>query len=220
MDVVDDVEPAAPDPAQHRPHRRAQGRLGQEDAHRAQPRRRRRHLRRAARRRQHPRHHRRLRRHRRRHRQLPDALPRERRLAAEAHPGRPRLDLPLRGPGHGVRALRGPVLPLHDPRAAARRAGAVVRRGRRARRAARHHRLASRPWRRSSCSSAWATRSSAGCSPTTRSKSRSARSRCNRDPECPACGENAGEIVIAEYDELCMPHPGRPKRLRALAARS
>jgi molybdopterin/thiamine biosynthesis adenylyltransferase/rhodanese-related sulfurtransferase len=29
----------------------------------------------------------------------------------------------------------------------------------------------------------------------------------NRDPDCPACGENAGEIVIAEYDELCMPHP-------------
>ena len=28
------VEPAAPDPAQHRPHRRSQGRLGQEDAHR------------------------------------------------------------------------------------------------------------------------------------------------------------------------------------------
>jgi len=27
-----------------------------------------------------------------------------------------------------------------------------------------------------------------------------------RDPECPACGPNAGEIVIAEYDELCMPH--------------
>ncbi|MBV9285945.1 MAG: molybdopterin-synthase adenylyltransferase MoeB [Acidimicrobiia bacterium] len=31
--------------------------------------------------------------------------------------------------------------------------------------------------------------------------------KVNRDPECPACGENAGEIVIAEYDELCMPHP-------------
>ena len=30
-----------------------------------------------------------------------------------------------------------------------------------------------------------------------------------RDPECPACGLNAGEIVIAEYDELCMPHPRR-----------
>jgi len=28
-----------------------------------------------------------------------------------------------------------------------------------------------------------------------------------RDPECPACGPDAGEIVIAEYDELCMPHP-------------
>jgi sulfur-carrier protein adenylyltransferase/sulfurtransferase len=28
-----------------------------------------------------------------------------------------------------------------------------------------------------------------------------------RDPDCPACGPNAGEIVIAEYDELCMPHP-------------
>jgi molybdopterin/thiamine biosynthesis adenylyltransferase len=27
-----------------------------------------------------------------------------------------------------------------------------------------------------------------------------------RDPACPACGENAGEIVIAEYDELCLPH--------------
>src|SRR5215210_1414863 len=28
-----------------------------------------------------------------------------------------------------------------------------------------------------------------------------------RDPECPACGPDAGEIVVAEYDELCMPHP-------------
>ncbi len=28
-----------------------------------------------------------------------------------------------------------------------------------------------------------------------------------RDPECPACGPDAGELVIAEYDELCMPHP-------------
>ena len=27
-----------------------------------------------------------------------------------------------------------------------------------------------------------------------------------RDPACPACGENAGEIVIAEYDDLCLPH--------------
>jgi molybdopterin/thiamine biosynthesis adenylyltransferase/rhodanese-related sulfurtransferase len=27
-----------------------------------------------------------------------------------------------------------------------------------------------------------------------------------RDPACPACGENAGEIVIAEYDQFCRPH--------------
>jgi len=32
--------------------------------------------------------------------------------------------------------------------------------------------------------------------------------RVRRDPACPACGENAGAIVIAEYDDLCMPHPG------------
>jgi molybdopterin/thiamine biosynthesis adenylyltransferase/rhodanese-related sulfurtransferase len=31
--------------------------------------------------------------------------------------------------------------------------------------------------------------------------------KVRRDPECPACGPNAGPIVIAEYDELCMPHP-------------
>jgi molybdopterin/thiamine biosynthesis adenylyltransferase/rhodanese-related sulfurtransferase len=32
--------------------------------------------------------------------------------------------------------------------------------------------------------------------------------RVPRDPSCPACGPDA-EIVIAEYDELCMPHPRR-----------
>ena len=30
--------------------------------------------------------------------------------------------------------------------------------------------------------------------------------KVNRDPECPACGPDAGEIVIAEYDQFCMPH--------------
>jgi molybdopterin/thiamine biosynthesis adenylyltransferase/rhodanese-related sulfurtransferase len=29
--------------------------------------------------------------------------------------------------------------------------------------------------------------------------------KVNRDPKCPACGEGA-EIVIAEYDEYCLPH--------------
>ena len=49
------LQPAAPDPPQHGPGRRAQGRLGQEDAHRPEPRRERRHLRRPPRRRQRPR---------------------------------------------------------------------------------------------------------------------------------------------------------------------
>jgi molybdopterin/thiamine biosynthesis adenylyltransferase/rhodanese-related sulfurtransferase len=30
--------------------------------------------------------------------------------------------------------------------------------------------------------------------------------KVRRDPNCPTCGESAGEIVIAEYDGLCMPH--------------
>jgi molybdopterin/thiamine biosynthesis adenylyltransferase/rhodanese-related sulfurtransferase len=34
--------------------------------------------------------------------------------------------------------------------------------------------------------------------------------KVNRDPDCLACGPNAGEIVIAEYDDLCMPHPKAP----------
>ena len=34
--------------------------------------------------------------------------------------------------------------------------------------------------------------------------------KLRRDPACPACGENAGEIVIAEYDDLCMPHALQP----------
>ncbi|MDA8072189.1 MAG: molybdopterin-synthase adenylyltransferase MoeB [Actinomycetota bacterium] len=34
--------------------------------------------------------------------------------------------------------------------------------------------------------------------------------KVRRDPACPACGDDAGEIVIAEYDELCMPHALAP----------
>jgi len=30
--------------------------------------------------------------------------------------------------------------------------------------------------------------------------------KVRRDPNCPTCGENAEKIIIAEYDELCMPH--------------
>ena len=34
--------------------------------------------------------------------------------------------------------------------------------------------------------------------------------KVHRDPECPACGPNAAPIVIAEYDDLCMPHAVSP----------
>jgi molybdopterin/thiamine biosynthesis adenylyltransferase/rhodanese-related sulfurtransferase len=30
--------------------------------------------------------------------------------------------------------------------------------------------------------------------------------KVHRDPACPTCGPDAGEIVIAEYDDLCLPH--------------
>jgi molybdopterin/thiamine biosynthesis adenylyltransferase/rhodanese-related sulfurtransferase len=30
--------------------------------------------------------------------------------------------------------------------------------------------------------------------------------KMRRDPNCPACGPNAAPIVIAEYDQFCMPH--------------
>jgi molybdopterin/thiamine biosynthesis adenylyltransferase/rhodanese-related sulfurtransferase len=42
--------------------------------------------------------------------------------------------------------------------------------------------------------------------------------KVNRDPECPACGENAADIVIAEYDELCMPHPREAPRKDSVVA--
>ena len=34
--------------------------------------------------------------------------------------------------------------------------------------------------------------------------------KVHRDPQCPACSPDAGEIVIAEYDDLCMPHGVAP----------
>ena len=140
-------------------------------------------------------------------------------VAAQADPGGPRLDLPLRGPGHRLRPLQRPVLPLPHPRAAAGRARAVVLRGRRARRAAGHHRLHPGRSRRSRCCSVSATRWSVGCWPTTRSRSRSARSRCAGTRPARPAGPTPGEIVIAEYDELCMPHatlslPGGARALR------
>jgi molybdopterin/thiamine biosynthesis adenylyltransferase/rhodanese-related sulfurtransferase len=34
--------------------------------------------------------------------------------------------------------------------------------------------------------------------------------KVNRDPECAACSIPKQDVVIAEYDELCMPHPAQP----------
>jgi molybdopterin/thiamine biosynthesis adenylyltransferase/rhodanese-related sulfurtransferase len=34
--------------------------------------------------------------------------------------------------------------------------------------------------------------------------------KVHRDPQCPACGPDAAPIVIAEYDDLCMPHAVSP----------
>jgi molybdopterin/thiamine biosynthesis adenylyltransferase/rhodanese-related sulfurtransferase len=34
--------------------------------------------------------------------------------------------------------------------------------------------------------------------------------KVNRDPQCPACSLPPEQIVIAEYDEYCMPHPIQP----------
>jgi molybdopterin/thiamine biosynthesis adenylyltransferase/rhodanese-related sulfurtransferase len=34
--------------------------------------------------------------------------------------------------------------------------------------------------------------------------------KVRRDAECPACGDSAAPIVIAEYDDLCMPHVLEP----------
>jgi molybdopterin/thiamine biosynthesis adenylyltransferase len=34
--------------------------------------------------------------------------------------------------------------------------------------------------------------------------------RMLRDPQCPACSIDPERLVIAEYDELCAPHPVAP----------
>jgi sulfur-carrier protein adenylyltransferase/sulfurtransferase len=39
--------------------------------------------------------------------------------------------------------------------------------------------------------------------------------KVHRDPACPTCGPDAGEIVIAEYDDLCLPHATAPVAVSA-----
>ena len=107
--------------------------------------------------------HRRLRRDPRRHRHVRDPLHPQRRGGRGRHPGRPRQRLPVRGPAHDLRPVRGPVLPLPVPDPAAARARAGLLRGRRPRRRARASSACSRPTRRSRSCSGSATRSPAGC---------------------------------------------------------
>ena len=40
--------------------------------------------------------------------------------------------------------------------------------------------------------------------------------KVRRDPQCPACGDGVEEIVIAEYDEYCMPHLSRTPAAAAM----
>ena len=86
--------------------------------------------------------HRRLRRDPRRDRHVRDPLHPQRRRGRGRHPGRPRQRLPVRGPAHDLRPVRGPVLPLPVPDPAAARARPRLLRRRRPRRRARHPRPA------------------------------------------------------------------------------
>ena len=217
------LQPAAPDPPQRRPHRRPQGRLGQEDPHPAQPRRERGDPRRAPRGRQRDGHPQRLRHRGRRHRQLPHPLPGQRRLGEARHPGGARLDLPLRRHGHRVRPPQRSHLPRHGPRAAAGRDGPVVRRGRGARRAARHHRLHPGPRGHQAHPRPRAIRSSAGCSPTTRWSRTSGPTSCRsirptRSPTPTATGSWWPSSTVCACRTRCRlpprfggftPHPAR-----------
>ena len=173
---------------------------------------------------------RRLGRDRRRRRQLPDPLPRERRVRLARHPRRPRLDLPLRGPGDRLQARRRPVLPLPLPAAAAAGAGPELRRGRRARRAPRRSSARSRRTRRSSSRSGSASRSSAGCCSSTRSRRASPRSRCAATRTARSAASTPTITEYIDYVEFCQgggtstamsdrSHPADAPRARPAASR-
>ena len=190
-----------------RPRRRAQGRLGQEDADRAEPRREGRAVRGAPRRRQRDRHLRGLRRHRRRYRQLPDALPRQRRALFSGKPVVHGSIFRFEGQVTVFDPYVGPCYRCLHPRAAARRARAELPGGRRARRAARHHRLD--PGDRGDQAAARHGRAARRAPPHLRRargvvpdlQGAHATRRARRAASTPA------RSCIADYDELCMPHP-------------
>ena len=166
----------------------------------------RRDLRRAPRRRQRAVDHRGLRPDRRRDRQLPDALPGQRRVGDHGDPRRARLDLPIRGPGDRLRPDARPLLPVPAARAATRRARPELRGGRRARRAPGHRRLdpgargdqgAARP-RRPADRAAALLRRARGVVPHVQG---------SQGPRVPGLRRaRRRALVLADYDELCMPH--------------
>ena len=165
----------------------------------------RRRVRHAPRCRQRARHHRRLRRDHRRRRQLPVAVSAERRVVEEEDPRRARLDLPLRGPGDGLQPVRRPVLPVHGARAPpAELAPSCAEAGV----------LGVLPGIIGSIQALEAIKLILGLGDSLAGRllaydalEQSFRTyKVLRDPECPACSLDPADIVIAEYDELCMPH--------------
>ena len=132
----------------------------------------------------------RLRRDRRRRRQLPHALPAERRGGARcASRSCTRRSSGFDGQLTVFKPVRGPVLPLPVPAAAARRPRALVRRQRRAGRAAGHHGPA--PGQRDDQADhrRRASRWSAGCCCSRRSRRSSPAAGAARRRGCPVCGD-------------------------------
>ncbi len=154
---------------------------------------------------EHPRHHRRLRRHRRRYRQLSYALPAQRRVADHAHPvvhgsifrfeGQVTVFHPFVGPCYRCMIPEPPPPELAPSCAEAGVLGVL-------------------PGIVGSLQALEAIKilldlgdPLVGRLLTFDALEESFRTfRVRRDPDCPVCGEHAGEIVVADYDDLCLPH--------------
>ena len=122
------------------------------------------------------------------------------------HPGRARLDLPLRGHGHRVRSRSGArTTATWCP---SRRRPSWRRRARRPACSAccPASSARSRPSRPSSSCSTWAIRSSVASSATTRWSMSFRDYKLQVDPTNPVNYANRDNILIVEYEGLCAPH--------------